>query len=90
MCKILHQIKYKYLRRIKWIKINDHSLGKYDTNSQIKCNTSMLKLGLCDYSDVCILVSETITVAAFAAGGGNNDNKQVVFKNCVPFTVSII
>ena len=50
----------------------------------------MLKLGLYDYSDVCILVSETITVAAFAAGRGNNDNKQVVFKNCVPFTVSII
>ena len=38
---------------------------------------------LCDYSDVYIQVSGTITVAALAAGRGNN-NIQVVFKNCAP------
>ena len=38
-----------------------------------------------DYSDAYIILSKTITVAALAAGGGNN-NIQVVFKNCTPFT----
>ena len=37
----------------------------------------MLRLSLCDYSDEYILVSGTITVAALAPGGGNN-NIQVV------------
>ena len=45
----------------------------------------MLKSSLCDYSDVYILVSGNITVAALAAGGGNN-GKNVIFKNCAPFT----
>ena len=30
-------------------------------------------------------MSATITVAALAVGGGNN-NRQVLFKNCAPFT----
>ena len=44
-----------------------------------------------DYNDALytiehyILKSETITVAALEAGRGNN-NMQVVFKNCAPFT----
>ena len=45
----------------------------------------MLKSNLYDYSDAYILMSGTITVTALAAGGGNN-NIQVVFKNCAPFT----
>ena len=32
-----------------------------------------------------MLFSRNITVAALVAGGGN-DNIQVVFKNCTPFT----
>ena len=60
----------------------------YNTNSQIKYKTSILRLGLCYYSDAYILLRGTITVAALAAGGGNN-NMQVVFKNCTPFTNSI-
>ena len=58
---------------------------KYNTNSQIKFKTSVLKSSLCDDSDAYILVSGTITVAALAAGGGNN-NRKVTFKNCAPFT----
>ena len=57
----------------------------YNTNSQVKFKTSMLWSSLCDYSDAYIIVSGTITVAALAAGGRNN-NIQLVFKNCVPFT----
>ena len=43
----------------------------------------MLKSILCDYSDAYILVRGTITDKLQA--GGNN-NIQVVFKNCAPFT----
>ena len=45
----------------------------------------MLRSILYDYSDAYILLSGTITVTELAAGGGNN-NIQVVFKNCAPFT----
>ena len=67
------------------VEINDDSRGTYNTNSQIKYKTSMLRSSLCDYSDAYMLVSGTTTVAALAAGGGKN-NIQVVIKNCAPFT----
>ena len=44
-----------------------------------------LKLSLCDYSYVYILVSGTITVTALPTGGVNN-GIEVLFKNCAPFT----
>ena len=68
-----------------WVEINDDARGMYNTDSEIKFKTSMLRSSLCDYSDAYILVSGTITVAVLAAGGGNS-NIQVVFKNCAPFT----
>ena len=52
----------------------------YNTNSQIKFKALMLRSSLFDYSDAYILVGGTITPAALAAGGGNNDI-QVEFKN---------
>ena len=45
----------------------------------------MLRSSLWEYSDAFIRVSGTITVAALAEGRGNNDI-QVVFKSCAPFT----
>ena len=45
----------------------------------------MLDSSLCDQSDVYILVTGTIKVAALVVGGGNNDIK-VVFNNFAPFT----
>ena len=36
--------------------------GTYNTNSHITVKTTMLKSSLCDYSDVYILVKETILV----------------------------
>ena len=57
----------------------------YNTGSQTKFKTSMLRSSLCEYSDAYILVSGTITVAELAAGGGNQ-NIPVVFKNCALFT----
>ena len=44
-------------RIINWVVINDDAHGVYNTNSQIKFKTSMLKSSLCDYSDSYILVS---------------------------------
>ena len=36
--------------------------GTYNTNSHITVKTTMLKSSLCDYSDVYILLKETIIV----------------------------
>ena len=49
----------------------------------------MLRSSLCDYSDACILVKGTITVALVPPpppAKPNNHDKEVVFKNCAPFT----
>ena len=85
--------KFKWLQSTKfrskyWVEINDKSRGTYNTNSQIKFKTLMLRSSSCDYSDTYILVSGTLTVEDTSAEGGaaNNTNIQVVFKNCVPFT----
>ena len=71
-------------RANNWVQINNDADGMYNTNSQTKFKTSMLKSSLC-YSHTYIIVSGTVTVAALAAGGRNN-GKNLIFKNCAPFT----
>ena len=73
------------------VAINDNSHGTYNTNSQIKYKTMMLRSTLCDDSDAYILVSGTITVpnTAVASAAANNANKKVIFENCATFTNSI-
>ena len=61
----------------------------YNTNSQIKFKTSVLRSSLYDYSDAYILVKGTITVAQETAAAPNNANKKVIFKNYAPFTSCI-
>ena len=75
-------------RARSWIEINDETRGAYNVNSQIKFKTTMLKSSLCDYSDAYILVKGTITVNNTAAqdAAANDTNKNVIFKNCAPFT----
>ena len=48
----------------------------------------MLKSRLCDHSDAYILVKGTMTVPNMTATAAyaKNANKNVIFKNCVPFT----
>ena len=41
------------------VEINDDARRMYNTNTQIKFKTSMLRSSLCDYSDAHILVSGT-------------------------------
>ena len=77
-------------RTKNWVEINDESRGTYNVNSQIKFKTTMLKSSLCDYSDAYILVKGTITItgtgADAAARQADKRDKEVVFKNCSPFT----
>ena len=50
----------------------------------IKYNTRVLKLNLCDYADVYILVDDTIR--AEAANPANAAATRLALKNCAPFT----
>ena len=45
------------------VEINYESRGMYDKDSQIRFKTSVLRSGLCDYSDAYILVKGTVIVA---------------------------
>ena len=69
------------------VEINDKSKWRCD-NSNIRFKTTTIRSSLCNYSDLYILVKETITVPNTTAVGTavNNTNKKVIFKNCVPFT----
>ena len=62
--------------------------GAYSPNKQIRFNTAMLRSSLCDYSDAYILAKGNISVnnTKGASAAVNNTNKNVIFKNCAPFT----
>ena len=50
-------------RTNNWVEINDESRGTYDINRQVKLKTSILKSGLCDYSDAYIAARGILTVS---------------------------
>ena len=54
----MHKISYLniQIRTKNWIEIKNQSRGVYNTNSDIKFKTTMLKSIFCDYSDAYILV----------------------------------
>ena len=56
-----------------WVETNDDAPGTYNTNSQTKLKTSMLKSILCSYSDAYILVKGMIKVRN-TAGAGQSAN----------------
>ena len=70
----------------KWYIINDRNNGQYDEGNDkgIKIDTEVVKPFLCDYADAHILVTGDIIVE------GGDANTKVSFKNCHPFTKSII
>ena len=39
------------LRLKSWVEINNNAHGMYNTNSQVKFKTTILKLCFCDFSD---------------------------------------
>ena len=59
------------------VEVNDESRGMYNTNSQIKFKTSILKSRLCNYSDAYMLVSAIITVPNTAAPSTNPNNRKI-------------
>ena len=84
-----------YLSKFKtknWTEVNDHSRGNYNTNSNIRFKTTMLKSNLCDYSDPYILVKEKIAIsgegADAAARKADKRNKGIIFKNCASFILT--
>ena len=78
------------MRRKSWVKINDYACGTYNTNSQIKFKTSILKSIFCDYSDAYILASGTLEITGAGADHAtkrlHKRNKGVIFKNFAPLT----
>ena len=69
-----------YSYELSQVICNSRFTVKKKKKEKIKFKMSILKSSLCDYSDVCILVSRPITVPEVAAGGENN-NIQAAFKN---------
>ena len=71
-------------RTKNWMEINDRSQGVYNTNSNIRFKTAMLKSSLCDYPDAYILVKGKITITGegddAAARQADERNKGVIFK----------
>ena len=79
------QINHLNSRQKNWVELNGDSRGMYNTNSQLKFNTTMLKSSLCDYSHSYILVKGTITVIGAGTTDTerdtNRNDKQAIFKN---------
>ena len=69
------------VRTKNWIRINGQSKGTYDTNSNIRFKTAMLKSSFCDYSDAYILLKERITIT-----GVGDDAAARQAENSAPFT----
>ena len=79
-------------RTRNWVEIKDESRGNY-ANGDIKFKTAMLRSNLCDFADLYILVTGTITIIGAgddaAARQADERDKGVTFKNCAPFTKCI-
>ena len=73
----------------KWIEVNDQSRRVYNTNSDIRYKTTMLKSSLCIFSDAYILVKGMIKITGAgddaAAREADKREKGVIFKSCAPF-----
>ena len=49
-------------RKQNWVEINDGACGKYNTITQTKFETKMLKSSLYDFSDAYVLFQGTIAI----------------------------
>ena len=71
-------------RTKNWIEIYDQSRGVYNTNSNIRFKTTMLRSSLCDYSDAYRLAKGRITITRegddAAARQADGRNKDAPFK----------
>ena len=71
------------------MEIKDQSRGVYNTNSDIRFKSTMLKSSLCDYSDAYVFVKTRITITGerndAAARQAGEKNKGVILKKFAPF-----
>ena len=67
-------------RTKNWIGINDQSKRVYNTNSDIRFKTTMLKSSLCDYSDAYILAKERIAITGAGADAAARQADGEIFK----------
>ena len=67
----------KFLTK-KGIEANDLSSGQNSVNRIIKLKTSMLRLGLSDYSNAYIVVKGTITVQGMMKMIADDNNKKEI------------
>ena len=89
MSKLLNDSTVSKFVARKQIELNHLSSGQYSVNKNIRFKTSMLRSNLCDYSDACIAVKETIDILAAAANENDKAEKNVTFKNNAPFRLCI-
>ena len=68
------------------IEISDQSRGVYNSNSDIRFKTTVLKFILCDYSNAYTLVTRRVTVTGAGADASAREaderDKGEIFKNC--------
>ena len=69
----------KFATKTWYVIDTQRTKGKYKHGDTIKFETETIKSSLCDYSDAFNLVTGNITVTA-------NNNTDVAFKNCAPFS----
>ena len=79
----------KQLPKFRTKKMDWNKWRVYNTNSNTRFKTTMLKSSLCNYSDAYILVKGIITITGAqddaAARQAVESNKGVIFKNYAPF-----
>ena len=68
---------------LKWIEVYDQSERNYNVNKEVRIKKPMLRSNLCDYSDVCIVVTGNITLT----GESNKSRRKrpLAFKSNSPF-----
>ena len=71
--KIIKFVRQPYFNN--WVEINDDASGTYNTNSQMKFKTSMLRSRLCGYSDAYILIIGVLIVPNTGAVANSNNGK---------------
>ena len=59
--------EYSKFARKKWHVIESETKAGYSRKNPIKFLTSLIELGLCDYSDACTLATENIAVTRVIA-----------------------
>ena len=73
-----------------WVEITDDAHEIYNNNREVEFKTTVFSSNLCDCCDEYISVMKTVTIKGAGADSAETKageiDKQVLFKNCAPFT----